>query len=138
MRVRKSAMGSVCIALLPARFHDARNFSLERHTAKTDSAHLKLANIATGAAANTAAITHADLELGLLEGLSNFCGTCHLLSSSRSAQRKPEALKQLTAFFVGAGAGGQGNVHAFDFVDAGVIDFGKHQLIFEAQGVIAA
>src|SRR2546427_5171896 len=35
-RVRKSAMGSVCIILLPARFHDAGDFALQRHTAKTE------------------------------------------------------------------------------------------------------
>src|SRR5260370_440992 len=44
-RVRKSAMGSVCIVLLPAGFHDAGDLALQRHTAKTDSAHLELADI---------------------------------------------------------------------------------------------
>src|SRR5216684_5925758 len=66
-RVKKSAIGSVCIALLPARFHDAGNLSLERHAAKTNSAHLKLANISPRAAANAAAVAHAHLELRLLK-----------------------------------------------------------------------
>src|SRR5438132_4226454 len=38
-RVKKSAMGSVCIVLLPASFHDAGNFSLrsEEHTSELQS-----------------------------------------------------------------------------------------------------
>src|SRR4029077_14277314 len=74
--VRKSPMGSVCIIflwLLPARLHDAGNFSFERHAAETDSAHLELANVAARAAANTAAVAHAHLELGLLATLGDLC-----------------------------------------------------------------
>src|SRR5258708_35753412 len=88
IRVRKSPMGSVCIIflwLLPARLHDAGNFSLERHAAKTDSAHLEFANIAARAAANTAAVAHAHLELGLLASLCDFCQACHLLRHPRGA-----------------------------------------------------
>src|SRR5229473_7704455 len=76
MRVRKSPMGSVCIIflwLLPARFHNAGYFSLERHAAKTDSAHLKLADIPPRAATNAAAIAHTHLELGLFASLGDFC-----------------------------------------------------------------
>src|SRR6266436_2042436 len=76
IRVRKSPMGSVCIIflwLLPAGFHDAGNFSLEREAAKTNSAHLKLADISARAAANAAAIAHANLEFGLLASLGDFC-----------------------------------------------------------------
>src|ERR1700687_28922 len=66
-RVRKSAMGSVCIVLLPAGFHDAGNFSLQRHTAKTYSAHLELADIPARAAAAAAAIAYPHLELRFLK-----------------------------------------------------------------------
>src|SRR5258707_8986036 len=137
MRVRKSAMGSVCMGLLPARFHDAGNFSLERHAAKTDSAHLELADEGTSAAADAAAIADANLELGLLETLSDFCRACHLLCYPRSAQRKAETLEQLAAFFVVVRGGRQSNVHSLDLVHARVIDFGKHQLVLQAQRVIA-
>src|SRR5579859_459428 len=88
MRVKKSPMGSVCIIflwLLPAGFHDAGNFALERHAAKTDAAHLKLADISARAAADAAAIAHAHLELGLLASLCDFCQTCHLLRHPRGA-----------------------------------------------------
>src|SRR5208283_4730167 len=78
MRVKKSAIGSVCITLLPARFRHSRDFSLERHAAETDTAHLELANIPAGAATATAAIAHTDLKLGLLQRFGDFCGACHL------------------------------------------------------------
>src|SRR5437868_6650157 len=115
MRVRKSPMGSVCIisySLLPTSFHDAGNFSPQRVAAETDAAHFKLSDIAAGAAANTAAVAHANLELGLLASLCNFCEACHLLRSPWSAQRKAEALEQLAAFFIVARGSGQGAVHA--------------------------
>src|SRR5260370_38148365 len=76
IRVKKSPMGSVCIIflwLLPACFHDAGYFSLERHAAKTDSANLKLADIPPRAAANTATTTYANLDLALLTRLGDFC-----------------------------------------------------------------
>src|SRR5580700_6459283 len=132
MRVKKSAMGSVCIALLPARFHDAGNFSLERHTAKTDAAHLELADIPAGAATNAAAVANAHFEFWLLMRLCDFCQACHLLRSSRNAQGDSETLQKLPAFLVVLCRGRQGDVHALDFVHAGVIDFRKHQLISQA------
>src|SRR5271170_5410593 len=119
MRVRKSAMGSVCIVLLvllPAGFHDAGNFSLERHAAETDAAHLELANVSASAAAHTAAVAHANLKLGLLERFGDFCGACHLLCCSFFAKRKAQALEELAAFIIGARGGGQGDVHALDLV----------------------
>src|SRR6185295_16318559 len=141
MRVRKSAIGSVCIIvlwLLPTGFHNAGDFALERHAAKTDSAHLELANEGARAAANAATIAHPDLELGLLERLSDFCGACHLLCYPRSAQRKAETLEQLAAFFVVVRGRCQSDVHALDLVDARVINFRKDQLIFQTQRVVAA
>src|SRR5690348_12151210 len=148
MRVRKSAMGSVCIVSpvvsrrrlprrLPARFHDAGNLSLERHTAKTDAAHLELADIPASAAADAAAVADAHLEFGLLKRLGDFCRSCHLLRSSGNAQGNSKAFQQLAAFLVVPRGRRQCNVHALDLVHAGVIDFGKHQLILEPESVIA-
>src|SRR6516162_7652646 len=137
-RVKKSAMGSVCIILLPARFHDARDFSLERHAAEADAAHLEFANIPAGAAAATAAAADANFKLGLLQRLGDFCGACHLLCYSFFAQRKTEALEELAAFFIVASRGGQRDIHALDLVHACVINLREHQLILETQGVVAA
>src|SRR5580704_5075050 len=109
-RVRKSAMGSVCIVLLnrllPARFHDAGDFALERHAAETDAAHLELADIPTRAAAHTATVAHSHFKLGLLEALGNFCGACHLLCYSFFTQGESKSLEQFAAFFIVARRGG--------------------------------
>src|SRR5580698_9622681 len=147
MRVKKSAMGSVCIfspvvrrlpRRLPARFHDAGNFSLERHTAETDAAHLELADISAGAATNAAAVANADLEFRFFMRLCDFCQACHLLRSSRNAQGNSETFEKLTAFLVVLCRRRQRDVHALDLVHARVIDFGKHELIFQAQLIVAA
>src|SRR5260370_9226248 len=82
MRVKKSAMGSVCITLLPARFRHSRDFALERHAAETDTAHLEFANVSAGTATDAAAITHPPFKLGLLDRFGYFCCACHLFSSS--------------------------------------------------------
>src|SRR5260370_6364314 len=89
-RVRKSAMGSVCIILLPAGFHDAGDFSLQRHTAKTDSAHLELADIPARTAAAAAAVAYPYLEFRFLERLGDFCCACLLLRYPFFGQGKAE------------------------------------------------
>src|SRR5690242_8219132 len=102
-RVRKSAMGSVCIILLkllPAGFHDAGDFAAQRHAAKTDAAHLKLADVAARAAAAAAAVAHPHLEFRLLAHLGDFCCACHGLSCPSFAKRNPEALQQLAALLI--------------------------------------
>src|SRR5271169_60865 len=138
MRVKKSAMGSVCITPLPARFRHSRAFSLERHAAETDTAHLELANIAASAATAAAAVAHTDLKLGLLERLGDFSGACHLLCCSFFAQRETETLQQFAAFLVVPRRGGQGDVHALDLVHTRVINLRKYQLVLQAKRVVAA
>src|SRR5260370_21946628 len=137
-RVRKAAMGSVCIVLLPAGFHDAGDFSLQRHTAETDSAHLELADLSARAAAAAAAVAHPHLEFRLLERLGDFCCACHLLCGPFFAKRKTKPLEQLAALLIVLGAGGHGDVHALDLVHAGVINLRKYQLVLQSQGVIPA
>src|SRR5260370_17382586 len=135
-RVRKSAMGSVCIVLLPAGFHDAGDFSLQRHTAKTDSAHLELANVRARAAAAAAAVADPHFEFRFLERLGDFCCACHLLRYPFFAKRKAEPLEQLAALLIVLRGGRHGDVHALDLVHARVIVLRNHQLIFQPQGVI--
>src|SRR5260370_862935 len=118
-RVRKAAMGSVCIVLLPAGFHDAGDFALQRHTAKTDSAHLELANIPARAAAAAAAVAYSHLEFRLLERLGDFCCTCHLLCGPFFAKWKTQPLEQFAALLVVLRAGGHGGVHALDLLHPG-------------------
>src|SRR5690348_13842147 len=130
-RVKKSAIGSVCMYLLswrrlprrlPAGFHDAGDFALQRHASETNSAHLKLADVAPRSAADPATVAHPHLEFRLLERLGDFCCACHLLRHSFFAERKPQALEQLAALLVVLRAGGHGDVHALDLVHARVID----------------
>src|SRR6266568_8697489 len=137
-RVRKSAMGSVCIFFLPARFHDAGDFSAQRHATKADSAHLKLADISAGAAANAAAVAYAHLELWLLERLGDLCCACHLLRHPFFAERNPEPFQQLAALLIILRAGRQPDVHALDLVHACVIDLRKHELVLQPESVIPA
>src|SRR5262249_9712410 len=131
-RVRKSAMGSVCIfllKLLPAGLNDAGDFPAQRHASKTDAAHLELADIAARASADSAAVAHAHLELRFLARLRDFCGACHRLSGSSFAQRTPEIRQQLAALLVVLCRRGQCHVHIFDFVDACVINLREHELV---------
>src|SRR5260370_37603126 len=146
-RVRKSAMGSVCIVLLlsrrsprrlPAGFHDAGDFSLQRHTAKTNSAHLELADIPARATAAAAAVAYPHLEFRLLERLGDFCCACHLLCGPFFAKRKNQPLEQFAALLIVLRAGDHSDVHALDLVHARVIDLRKHQLIFQSQRVISS
>src|SRR5712691_10434031 len=137
-RVRKSAMGSVCIFFLPARFHDAGDFSAQRHAAKTDSAHLELADISAGPAANAAAVANAYLELRLLVRLGDLYCACHLLRYPFFAKWNSEPFQQLAALLIVLRAGRQRDVHAFDLVHACVIDLRKHELVLQSQGVILA
>src|SRR5664279_3989862 len=130
-------MGSVCIILLPTRFHNTGDFALEGHAAETDTAHLKLADVPAGAAAAAATIAHTDLELRLLQRLRDLSGACHLLCYPFFSQWKSETLEKFAAFLVVFRGCGQRDVHALDLVNAGVIDFWKHQLIFQAKCVIA-
>src|SRR5260370_1018259 len=137
-RVRKSAMGSVCIVLLPAGFRDAGDFPLQRHTSKTDSAHLELADIPARAAAAAAAVAYPHLEFRLLERLGDLCCACHLLRHPFFAERKPEPLEQLAALLIVFRAGRHCDVHALDLIHARVINLRKHQLVFQSQRVIPA
>src|SRR5712691_10261699 len=83
-RVRKSAIGSVCIVWsLPARFHDAGNFPAQGHAAEADAAQLEFAHVAARTAAETAAVAHAHLELGFFPRLCDLGRTRHAIPSSR-------------------------------------------------------
>src|SRR5260370_19195775 len=99
-RVRKSAMGSGCIVLLPAGFHDAGDFSLQRHTAKTDSAHLELANVRARAAAAAAAVADPHFEFRFLERLGGFCCGCHLLRYPFFSKRNARPFEPLAALLI--------------------------------------
>src|SRR5512147_3069379 len=62
MRVRKSAIGSLTIAL-PARLDHAGHFALERKLAEADPAGFELAQVAARPATDLAAVVGAHLVL---------------------------------------------------------------------------
>src|SRR5712692_8275166 len=97
IRVSKSEMGSVCIIvflafwrapsrartrLLPAGLHYSGNFPEQRVSAETDAAHLKFTQVAARAAAQAAAVAHANLELRLLAHLGKLRISRHRFSSN--------------------------------------------------------
>src|SRR5258708_27799095 len=120
-RVRKSAIGSVCIVLLPAGFHDAGDFPLQRHTAETDPAHLELPDIPARAAAAAAAIAYPHLEFRFFERLGDFCCACHLLRDPFFAKRNSDRFEQFAALLVVFCAGSHRKVHTFALFHSSVI-----------------
>src|SRR4029077_19634936 len=106
-------------------------------TTETNSAHLKLANVRASAATNAATVAHAHLKLRLLQTLGDFCKACHLLRSSWNAKREAKPFQELATLFIVFRGGGQGHVHALDFIHAGVIYLEIQHLILHDEGVIA-
>src|SRR5262249_58328652 len=62
-RVRKSAMGSLLIVASPARLDHARHLTLERELPEAQPAHLELAQVTAGAAAQLAPVVATRREL---------------------------------------------------------------------------
>src|SRR5260370_7812020 len=120
-------MGSVCIVLLPAGFRDAGDFPRQRHTSKTDSAHLELADVTARAAANAAAVAYPHLEFRLLERLGDLCCACHLLCGSLFAKRKPKPFEQFASLLIVLPAGVHGDVHPPDLIHPPASDLTKPQ-----------
>src|ERR1035438_4173350 len=70
--------------------------------------------------------------------LSQFLRLWRSLNPSplRSPERHTHLLQQRQPLGVGAGRGGDANVHSLGLVHFGVIDLRKNQLVFDAQGII--
>src|SRR5262245_49025371 len=77
MRVSRSAIGSLLMASSPARLHDARHLALEGQLAKAEAAHLELAEVAPGPAAQLAAGIRPGRELRRPLGLHDERGLGH-------------------------------------------------------------
>src|SRR5690349_24737387 len=95
----------------------------------------------------------ANLELRFLLQLGKMTRACHL-NPRRScdpksigtvgswwaslAERHPQGGEQGAAVLVGARGGAKRRAHALDLVDLVVVDLRKHDLLPNAQGVVAA
>src|SRR6185437_15802503 len=94
MRVRKSAIGSLIMAL-PARLDHTGHLALERELAEADPARLELAQVAARAATDLAAGVGARLELGGALLLHDERSLGHLRFPERHAQVGEERLRFL-------------------------------------------
>src|ERR1700684_2307913 len=70
-----------CTSILPARLHNARNFSLEGERTEAETADAELAKERATTTAELAAVVLAGLELRLLCIFDAFCCRCHILCS---------------------------------------------------------
>src|SRR5215213_8233052 len=78
IRVRKSAIGSVCIRL-PARLRESRDVALVGHLAQADAAEPELAQVRARAPAPLAAVVVACVELRRARLAHPLRRLCHLL-----------------------------------------------------------
>src|SRR3954449_13016769 len=84
IRVRKSAIGSVCIGL-PARLRESGDVALVGHLAQADAAEPELAQVRARATAALAAVVVAGLELRGARLAHLLRCLCHYSSSVCSA-----------------------------------------------------
>ena len=66
--------------ILPARLHNARNFSLESERAEAETADAELAQERARTTAELAAVVLAGLELRCFCIFNAFCGSCHIFT----------------------------------------------------------
>src|SRR5437764_250828 len=141
IRVNISATGSVIDILessvLPACFGHAGDVTAERELPKTDPAKLKLAQVATWAPADLAAILRPGHELGLALRLDDHRRFCHLVSSL-SPEGHPELAQQKARLLVVLRRSDDGDVHSLGLVDLGHVDLREDDVIADAEGVVAA
>src|SRR6266511_5425511 len=122
-----SAIGSVFISVLPARFLHAGKVAQQSVLAEADPAERELADESACSATEATAIASAPGELrSLVEGLLIECFSCHGFSLlSTLGERHPEKLEQPLALFVCTRAGANGDLHAANFIDLVVLDLGE-------------
>src|SRR5450432_281682 len=158
-RVSMSAMGSLVIFLLlgarfsPTRLGHAWNLAVQGELAEAQAANAELAQERARTAAAPATVAVPAWELGslMLRARQHACrfqlnvfgnlgggGHSILRSPLLLPERHSHLLQQRQALRIGAGRGGDGNVHTLGFLNLGVVDFRENQLVLDAQRVVAA
>ena len=144
-----------CTSILPARLHNARNFSLKGERAEAETADAELAQERARTTAELAAVVLAGLELRLLCIFDAFCGRCHIFCSlsllqtlfraafgpawlSSGAEGHTKALQQGAGAIVILRRRDDGDVHALELVNLRVINFREDELVTQAECVVAA
>ena len=139
--------------ILPARLDDARNFPFKGERTEAETAYAKLAKERARTTAELAAVVLARLELRFSRVFDAFCSGCHVvcslslvqglwtlvdLSLCSNAEGHSKALQQSAGTVVILRRRDDGDVHALEFVDLGVVDLSEDQLIAQAKSVVAA
>src|SRR5579871_369240 len=143
-----------CTFILPARLHNAWNFSLKGERAEAETADAELAQERARTTAELAAVVLARLELRLLCIFDAFCGRCHIFALypycklcsgpsgpawlSSDAEGHSEALQQSACSVVILRRRDDGDVHSLEFVDLRVVNFGEDELVTQTERVVAA
>src|SRR5712692_5137752 len=139
-RVRKSAMGSVCIVLLKGSYQLAFTTpGISPLSAIPRKQILHIWNLRIYPRARPQQrqrLRIRTLNFAFLSDLAIFAVRAILLCYPFFAKRKPERLEQLAALLIVLRACRHGDIHALDLVHARVIDLRKHQLVLQSQGVI--
>src|ERR1700733_1587510 len=123
---------SLTTALLPARLDDTGDLSLVGQAAEAQTADAKLTEERTRTPAELAAVMFAAAELRLARVFHSFCCGCHISPNPRLralAERHPELAQQSASRVVVLGRSHDGDVHALQLFNLGVIDLREDELI---------
>src|SRR5438477_5790221 len=121
----------------PARLRHAGQLADDRSLAEADPAQAELPHVSTGPTADLAAVIPLGLELRGLLRLADQAELRHLASPLGRAERHAERLEQGTPFLVGLRGGHDRDLESAEPVDLVVIDLREHELLLEAQRVVA-
>src|SRR5579872_983244 len=148
MRVSMSATGSVITAIclllpLPRCLGDARNLAAMRELAEADPAQAELAQVASRPAAALAAVVLAHRELLFALRFFDHRSGCHVVGRALRRgtllpQRHAHLAQERQRVLVVARGRDDDDVHAADHIDLVVVDLGEHELLAQAERVIAA
>src|SRR5260221_6570493 len=122
----------------PTALRHAGELADERALAEADPAQTELAHVPAGPAAHLAAVVPLGLELRGLLRLEDQAQLRHLAPPLRGAERHAERLQQRAAFFVRLRRGHDRDLEPAQPVDLVVLDLPEHELLLEAERVVAA
>src|SRR5687768_5545437 len=131
-RASMSEIGSLTMGS-PARLGHTGQLAAQRHQAQADAAQPEVTVESTRAAAGLAAIDGPGRKLRGAVDLRPLTSTCHV----SAPERHTEGGEELFCFLVGIGGSDERNVHALDLLDLVEVDLGEHDLLFEAERVVA-
>src|SRR5258708_306257 len=130
-------VASVVIFNSPTALRHAWKLADEGPLAEADPAQAELAHVRARAAAHLAPVVALRLELRRLLRLEDQAELRHLATPLAGAERHPKRLEQGPSLFVRLGAGHDRDLEAAEPVDLVVLDLREHELLLEAERVVA-